>query len=404
MKFNQLTKEHFYNTCLDLGINYNINKNIWLGFSGGLDSRVLLELSYLTFANNPNYKLHVVHINHSINKNADLWQKHCQKICNNLKVKFQTIKITADPNHIKEFGLEAALRICRKEVWKKLLKPNDLLLLAHHLNDQAETVFLRLLRGTGITGLGAMHPRSFIDNITVIRPLLNFTRQELENFATQHNLSYINDNSNYDQKFARNFLRHEIFPKLTTHWPKYINNIGRAALHFQQVEQFIKNHANTALLNCYTDPIIKNILAIKKLLTYDFFLQTEILRAFITNQGFNSPDQVKLNKIYTEIISAKVDRQPKLNLRQYVIYRYRDRLYLYSAKSLKINDLKRKKLSFKITLDDLEIYFGDSINKVGTSKTKKIFQTLDIPPWQRKDYPLVFQQGKLIAIIGLWVK
>ena len=66
MKFNQLTKEHFYNTCLDLGINYNINKNIWLGFSGGLDSRVLLELSYLTFANNPNYKLHVVHITHTL--------------------------------------------------------------------------------------------------------------------------------------------------------------------------------------------------------------------------------------------------------------------------------------------------------------------------------------------------
>ena len=400
MKCNSLDQEYFYKTCLKLGIN----NNIWIGFSGGLDSTVLLYLSYLAFANNQNYKVHAVYINHGISIYADNWEQHCQKICENLNIKFKSVKITVDPKQIKECGLEAALRNSRRAIWEKLLTFQDTLLLAHHLNDQAETVFLRLLRGTGLTGLGAIHQVHWLGGIKVIRPLLNFTRKELEYFAKQHRLSYVTDDSNYDRKFTRNFLRHEIFPKLILKWPKYINNIGRMVKHLQQADLFIKNQALQALLQCYKNFNIDNILIISKLLQYDPFLQTEILRLFITRQGFIPPDEAKLHKIYTEVIAAKIDRQPKLNLRQYVIYRYRDQLYLYSAEYLKNNDLNRRKLSFKTILDDLEIYFGDSINIVGITKAKKIFQKLGIPPWQRKDYPLVFQQEKLIAILGLWVK
>ncbi len=94
----------------------------------------------------------------------------------------------------------------------------------------------------------------------------------------------------------------------------------------------------------------------------------------------------------------------RLNFGEYVIYRYRDCLYLYSADYLKNQEINIKNFSFKTTLDDLDIYFGNCIDYIGLGKAKKIFQKLGIPPWQRKDYPLVFQQGKLIAIIGLWVK
>jgi tRNA(Ile)-lysidine synthase len=404
VKCSLLNKEYFYNICLELGLKNNINNNVWIGFSGGLDSSVMLYLSYLVFSNNLNYKLYAVYINHGVNKNANYWQQYCQTICKKFNIEFKAIPVTADPKQIKEFGLEAALRICRKEVWQKLLAPQDTLLLAHHLNDQAETVFLRLLRGSGLTGLGAIHPVCFFDKVKIIRPLLHFTRQELECFAKQHNLSYITDDSNYDQKFTRNFLRHEIFPKLITKWPKCINNIGRTVKHLQQADLFIKHQASIALMQCCKNLKFKNILIISELLKYDSFLQAEILRMFIIKQGFNPPDEAKLNKIYTEIIAAKIDRQPKLNLRQYVIYRYRDQLYVYSTEYLNNNDLNRKKLSFKTILDDLNIYFGDSINLVGANKAKKIFQNLGVPPWQRKDYPLVFQQGKLIAILGLWVK
>lgn len=401
----KLTKENFYSIYSSLNLKSTNNKiqNIWVGFSGGLDSSVLLYLSYLVF-NNKKYKLHALHINHNIHNNADSWQQHCYNVCNKLNIQFHTIQITVNPNLIKDFGLESALRSCRQTSWTQLLEPQDHLLLAHHLNDQAETLFLRLLRGTGLTGISAIYPISILDQIVIIRPLLHFTRDQLEDFAKNNNINYVNDPSNYNQKFARNFLRHNIMPKLTNKWPKYINNIGRTIEHLQKAEQFIKNQATVALSQCYKDPNVKNILIISKLLQFDDFLQTEILRLFITKQGLNAPDTTKLHKIYKEIIAAKIDRQPQLNLRQYVIYRYRDQLYTYSAEYLKNHQLKRQLFSFKTILDDLEIYFGDCIQEISSNKAKKIFQNKGIPPWQRKDYPLVFQQRKLIAIIGLWVK
>lgn len=396
----QLTKDCFYKICLDL----KISNNIWIGLSGGLDSTVLLYLSHLAFNNNINYNINAVYINHNVNNNALSWQKYCQAICKKLNINFQAISINPNIINNKKLGLEATLRTLRINVWKKLLTPKDTLLLAHHLNDQAETMFLRLLRGSGLTGLGSIREISFLSDIKIIRPLLNFTREELENFAKKHNLSYIIDDSNYDKNFSRNFLRHEILPKLAVKWPKYLNNINRTIKHLQLSDQFIKNQANNALLSCYKNLNINNILVINNLLKHEYFLQTEIVRCFITNQGFNPPDELKLKKIYTEIIAAKPDRQPQLNFGEYVIYRYRDCLYLYSADYLKNQEINIKNFSFKTTLDDLDIYFGNCIDYIGLGKAKKIFQKLGIPPWQRKDYPLVFQQGKLIAIIGLWVK
>ena len=413
-----LSVENFYTTCLSLGLGTDLHiqdntnnksQNIWLGFSGGLDSRVLLELACLVFSNNSNYKLCAVHINHSINKNADLWQEHCYQTCKNLNIEFKSIKIIVDPSQISKHGsLEAALRYCRIEVWQKLLSQDDILLLAHHSNDQVETVFLRLLRGSGLKGLAAMRSVAMLNKIKIIRPLLNYSRQEIEHFAKEHNLFYVEDDSNFDQQFARNFLRYSILPKLDNNWPKFISNINRTVKHLQQADLYISVQAKNALNNCYAyknyfinnnfNNNAKNILSISKLLQYDNFLQTEILREFIITQGFYPPDEDKLNKIYTEVIGAKIDRQPKLNLRQYIICRYRDNLYVYPA------NFEPKKASFKNKIGDLAIYVGDSIGNIGFGKAKKIFQKFGIPPWQRYDYPLVFRHKELVAILGLWYK
>lgn len=401
-----LTLESFYATCLSLGLakNHNIIQNIWIGFSGGLDSRVLIELAYLAFANDATYKLRAVHINHSFNKNADLWQDQCYQTCKQLNIEFQAIKIQINSNYT---SLEAAFRNARIAVWQKLLSRDDVLLLAHHANDQAETVFLRLLRGSGLKGLAAMREIAKIKNIKIIRPLLHNSRQEIENFAKKHSLSYVQDDSNFNQKIARNFLRHSVLPMLNNNWPKFINNINRTVKHLHQADLYISNQAKKALINCYaynnyyynSQNILNiNILSITKLLQYDNFLQTEILREFIINQGFYPPEDNQLNKIYTEVIAAKIDRQPKLNLRQYIICRYRDHLYIYPT------NFERKKASFKNIIGDLAIYVGDSIEAIGFGKAKKIFQKFGIPPWQRYDYQLVFWRKELVAILGLWCK
>lgn len=400
----QLNENNFYKIYLNLikQITNNNIRTIWIGFSGGLDSSVLLYLSNLIFNNN--YNLNALHINHNVNKNAKIWQQHCYNICKQLNINFYCAEVQADPKQTKELGLEAALRIARQKIWQKFIKTNEYLLLAHHLNDQAETLFLRLLRGAGLTGISAIHPIAKLGDINIIRPLLYFTKQELANFAQQHNINYIIDPSNNNINFTRNFLRHKIMPIIQHKWPEYLNNINRTIGHLQKSDQFIKMQANIALLQCYKNSKVNNILLIDQLLKFDSFLQTEILRLFITKQKFHAPDTEKLNKIYTEIIAAKKDRQPQLNLKQYVIYRYRNQLYVYSTEFIKNQQLNRKYFGFKTKLEDLDIYFGDYIQDIGMQQAKKIFQKKGIPPWQRKDYPLVFQQGKLIAIIGLWVK
>lgn len=413
MKNNwSLTVENFHTVCSDLGLDIANNKthNIWIGFSGGVDSRVLLELTRLAFSNN--YKLIAIHINHGINNNADLWQEHCSNTCKTLNIEFRAIKIIIDPSKlVKKNNLEATLRLSRLEVWKNLVlaNDNDVVLLAHHMNDQIETLFLRLLRGSGLKGLAAIKSQTNVNTIKIIRPLLNISKTQIEDFAKQHNLLYIQDDSNYDQKFTRNFLRHTVFPQLNNKWPKFINNINRTIKHLQQADLFITKIVQAALVQCYIHASYndyanfknygKNILSISKLLTYDNFLQTEILRQFIINQGFYPPDESGLQKIYTEIIAAGVDRQPKLNLRQYIIRRYRDKLYIYAASCV-----AKKNPSFRNVIGDLAIYVGDSINKISIAKAKKIFQKFGIPPWQRYDYPLVFCHNKLIAILGLWCK
>lgn len=412
-KSSLLTVQNFFTTCVSLGLNPLSNKslNIWLGFSGGLDSRVLLELTKLAFKDYNNYKLIAVHINHSVNKNADIWQEHCYQTCKKLAIEFRAIKIIPDAEKINALGsLEAALRLSRIEVWQNLVLENDILLLAHHLNDQVETVFLRLLRGSGLAGLAAIRPATIINKVKIIRPLLVNSREQIEYFAKQNNLAYIQDDSNLDQNFSRNFVRHTILPQLSIKWPNLIVNINRAVKHLQQADFFIIKQAQVALANCYVyenyinedlynNHFCKNILSISRLLQYDKFLQTEILRKFITNQGFYPPDQDKLLKIYFEVINAKIDRQPILNLHQYIICRYRDKLYSYPA-----SYLKRRKPSFKNIIGDLAIYVGDSISNVSLKKAKKIFQKFGIPPWMRYDYPLVFRGKNLIAIIGLWCK
>jgi tRNA(Ile)-lysidine synthase len=398
--------------------NLSINKpiTIWIGFSGGLDSRVLLELSKIALLSLSKqwinyFNLVAVHINHGINKDADFWQEHCYKECQKLQIHFKAIRVNkkfnlSRPN--EQSNLEAVLRSSRLEIWKNLIKDGDLILLGHHLNDQVETFFLRLLRGSGVTGLSSIRPVTKIGRLNIIRPLLNNSREQIKIFAQKHQLNYIVDDSNYDQKFARNFLRHAVLPKFIHKWPNYINNITSAIKHLQQVDSFINEQAQVALNDCYIyenyfvannlgNLVNKNKLSISRLLQNNHFLQAIILRKFLSNQGFYPPSENQLHRIYSEVIYAKIDSQPKLNLRQCIICRYRDELYSYP-----INYFERKRASFKNVIGNLAIYVGDSISETSLKKVKKIFQKFGIPPWKRYDYPLIFRDQKLIAVLGLW--
>ncbi|MGI9215169.1 MAG: tRNA lysidine(34) synthetase TilS, partial [Gammaproteobacteria bacterium] len=339
---------------------------------------------------------------------ADLWEQHCYETCKNLSIKLHVEKLKINDATVKQFGLEAALREHRLAIWPKLLCKEDILFLAHHLNDQIETVFLRLLRGTGVQGLSGIKMANVLNNVKCVRPLLHNTREEILNFANQNKLNYIEDDSNLDFKFSRNFLRHAILPKFYQYWPKFLYNINRAVDHLQQTDLYINNQVEQALLNCYAYNVYynknhinkyHNILSISKLLTQNKFLQPQILRKFIINQGLQPPAKAQIDRIYREIINARIDAQPKLKCGKYFILKYRDKLYIYLA-----TDFLQQKNDIKNKIGNLMFVSGKYLNTISSDKAKKIFQQHAIPPWDRKAYSLVFLDNKLITIIGLWSK
>ncbi len=406
----------FYLNCVNLclsqfGINLEENSNkqhIWIAYSGGVDSRVLLELASLAFRDKLNYKLIAIHINHGINDKADFWEQHCYETCKSLSIELHVEKLKINDAEVKQFGLEAALREHRLAIWPKLLCKEDVLFLAHHLNDQIETVFLRLLRGTGVQGLAGIKMANILNNVKCVRPLLHNTREEILNFANQNKLNYIEDDSNLDLKFSRNFLRHAILPKFYQYWPKFLYNINRALDHLQQTDLYINNQVEQALLNCYAYNVCynknhinkyHNILSISKLLTQNKFLQPQILRKFIVNQGLKPPAKAQIDRIFLEIINARIDAQPKLKCGKYFILKYRDKLYVYLA-----TDFLQQKNDIKNKIGNLMFVSGKYLNAISSDKAKKIFQKHAIPPWDRRSYSLVFLDNKLITIVGLWSK
>ncbi len=188
-----------------------------LAYSGGLDSSVLLHAASVV-AHQRGIGLRALHINHQLSEHAQRWQMHCEQQCAQLGV--ECLSVVVDVVNVGE-GLEAAARAARYAVFSEQLRDQEQLLLAHHLDDQAETLLLRLMRGAGPAGLGAMQATRALAAGTLNRPLLALARASLETYAAQHTLSWVEDESNASLNFDRNFLRHQIMPQLQQRWPGF---------------------------------------------------------------------------------------------------------------------------------------------------------------------------------------
>ena len=186
--------------------NFSQFTKLVVGFSGGLDSSVLVHVlaSHEALRN----KLIAVHINHGISKNSLCWQKHCEQFCKDSGINFVTQSIEFD----RLSNIEEEARDARHAALASFLTSEDCLILGHHLDDQAETLLLQLFRGAGIDGLSAMAELSQSGNGTLARPLLNIARQQLEDYAAEHELKWVEDDSNQDIKYSRNFLRQQVMP------------------------------------------------------------------------------------------------------------------------------------------------------------------------------------------------
>ena len=414
---------------MSLSLNWFQNKyhelngtnDLWVAYSGGVDSSVLLELCHQYTKISPNIKLQAIHINHDLNKNSDQWAAHCLATCNALNIPCYVMPVNLDLTSGE--SIEAIARHARRTIWQSLLPTNGTLLLAHHEQDQAETILHRLFRGAGPTGLSGMSESCKFGNGILLRPLLKMAKENIDLFASLNNLSWVIDSSNQEQKFDRNFIRNAIIPELTKRWPTVVANITRSGELCREAKTLVALEIETLILN--SKGKAPATLSIKKLLELNDIRCFAVLRAWIEIQNYEMPSRNQLYRIKSEVMQAKGGVTPKLQCSQYMIRRYRDDLYLLPKPQVvyqesQVIEVKPNQeqaiklvcgriLNFRTTIGS-GFVLSDSIQAITISlgssgeKAKKIFQQHGVPPWERHKYPLIFIGQLLIAIAGLWIR
>jgi len=418
----------FQTKLKDILSEYPDAETCWIAYSGGLDSHVLLHV-LASIQNKIKLKLIAVHINHGISNDADLWVKHCQRICEDLVIEFQTFSV--DLSHKSDKGTEAFAREKRYEVLGNLISSHDLLLTAHHMDDQVETILLQLMRGSGPDGLvGMPQAREFSKGI-LLRPLLDYSREKIRDYALSESLSWVEDESNKSNKYDRNFLRNRIIPELITRWPGALKTIQRAARHQAEARSLINE-----ISRCDLDVVCESIYTkvdISRFNNLSGIRKKNVLRAWIKKNKLDMPDAQIIEKIIAEVIHANTDRNPCVKWKGGEVRRYRG--YLYIMKLLPAHDVGLRKLwdldeSLKLTSgylkavsgkgsgikkdmlsnDIVEIRYrqgGEQIRpsgRVETHELKKLFQAQGILPWLRDRIPLIYHKNELIAVADLWVE
>ncbi|WP_166359974.1 tRNA lysidine(34) synthetase TilS [Pseudomonas akapageensis] len=220
------------------------NAPAWhIALSGGLDSTVLLHLLADLAQQHPLPPLHVIHVHHGLQAAADAWPDHCRALCAALHLPLQVVQVQVEAGA----SVEQQAREARYRAFEQVLQADEVLLTGQHREDQAETLLFRLLRGAGLRGLTAMPGHRPLGRGHLVRPLLEVSRSELLDYARTHSLSWIEDPSNTDTRYSRNFLRHQIFPALAERWSQAATNMARSAGHLSEAQGLLDEVAEQDL-------------------------------------------------------------------------------------------------------------------------------------------------------------
>jgi tRNA(Ile)-lysidine synthase len=381
----------------------------WIGFSGGLDSTVLLHaLAQLRLP----VQLRALHINHQISSNANRWQSQCADVCAQLSIPFYAEKVSV-VNTGK--GIEDAARAARYSVFEKYIARDNYLLTAHHANDQAETLLLRLMRGTGPRGLAAMAAVRALGEGWLARPMLHFTRAELEAYALTHQLTWADDESNVDDDYDRNFLRNQVMPLLHSRWPEFKRKWQQTAELCAQQEGVMEEIAREDLLR--VAPLVERIgqsLELKALVGLSPARKQNLLRYWLRLNNHTTPEQSHWHQIEQQIFAGRDDAQPRVAWGNVALQTYRERLYALPLQMpelelhMQLSDASVKP-RLKVDLPDMRIGYrsgGERCKPVGRGHSqtlKKLLQEYQLEPWLRDRVPLVFSGDNLVAVGDLWV-
>lgn len=402
-------------------------RKLVIGYSGGVDSHVLLHLcSSLPELKS---KITAVYIHHGLQQAADDWGEHCRRECLKLAVDFNMIEVnaTAKPGE----SPEAAARDARYSALQRLLEPEDVLLLAQHREDQMETVLLQLFRGSGIQGLAAMPVCVEFGQGLMLRPLLDVAKEDIQRYAWQHALHWVDDPSNQRCDFDRNYLRNQVVPLLKQRWPSLDKTVARSARHCGDAAQLLNDWAGQAL-EAVVDPMDRSLM-ISEWSQFHQHQRNWLLRQWLQMLGLRPPSQAILNAIVGQLINAKDAGNPQIFTQDCYLRKYRQKLFcipeVYFRKQTELrqwdrgdtvvemmNGYKLTRIESSTGIDKRlwEMHTVTVANRRGGEKIKlpgraghhclkKLYQEAGIPPWDRDLRPLVYLNGRLAAVAGLWV-
>lgn len=393
----------------------------WLAYSGGVDSHVLLHAVARLRDRHSIPPLHAIHINHRLNPRAQDWAEHCLEVCAALGIELRVVAVDVIE---RGAGLEAAARAARYAAFEQALGVGELLLQAHHRDDQIETLLLRLLRGSGIAGLAAIPAERALGAGLLLRPLLTHTRAELVAYARAQALRWIEDDSNDSERFDRNFLRLRVLPQLAERWPAYRETLARAVDQAGEAAQLLDELAEADLAAAGTGDTLP--------VGYCLQMRSErlhnLLRRWLRKRNLPQPGREQLLQVVA-MMSACADAEPCVRWPGAELHRFRDRLHAFAPlpplpaqldqaleppAAVALAGRGQLHLSAAhgqgLRADrDYRVCNRRSglrcrpLDRAHSQTLKKLLQEYAVPTWLRDRLPLIFSGDELAAVADLWI-
>jgi tRNA(Ile)-lysidine synthase len=373
--------------------------------------------------------LAALHIDHQLSSQSPQWAAHCARLCEQLDVELITRQVQVKDDGS---GPEAAARAARYSVFEELLEADQLLLLAHHHDDQVETFFLRLLRGAGTLGLGGMPRQRRLGAAQLLRPLLAWRRSDLEAYARRQDLDWVEDDSNLDESLDRNYLRHSVLPVLEQRWPAYRRSIEQSMFAVSAAETELTQSLRPQLIAARGEYFGEPVLDLAPFADIGDESLCRLLRLWIGDLGQPAPGRQPLQELVRQLQTADPATSPRLELGNYCLQRYRGRLHMIRLpeapatmmpacelrpdQSLNIPGLgwvavrRSDESGMRLPVQGYwRLKFragGERCRPAGrehSQSLKKLLQEYGVPPWQRHSVPLLYDGDELAAVGDLWI-
>ena len=305
------------------------HSRLFVGFSGGVDSKVLLLACQAYCKSRPDVSIEAVHINHQLHPDADAWADTCVNFCLSRRLPYRVIAVDVLEPNLRS-GLELRAREARHQAFAKVLSQDDsgILVLAHHAHDQWETILMRLAQGTGLSGLLGMRVASMNDGQMVVRPMLSITRQDCEEYLRVCGFTGIADSSNEDEFFTRGFIRKKLTPLVSSRWPQVAAVVSQQsriwAQDFDAMDACVQQVLIQVMQHYHGLPYV----CVEKLRHYPVAVRLVLLKSWLRAEGYSCPGHSKLAHFVAQIQVAGSSRCPCVIHAQTMLTVDRGRLFL----------------------------------------------------------------------------